>query len=182
MWVNVKTIKKKKSPKAIKKKWYQAGVQLSGREPDYDVQGLGMNISSAKANMHIHTIVPLYSQNVQHKNISGNDGLHVQQWSHKIISCGLACSSVVEHFLSYMRPWVQCQARKDGKKKKKISSHWHKGESLQALVAYTWNPSYSGRQKLGGLRFEASPGKQFMRPDLENIQKWWSGLGGRVPA
>jgi hypothetical protein len=34
-------------------------------------------------------------------------------------------------------------------------------------VGYAYNPSYSGGRESGGLRFEASPGKLFMRPYLE---------------
>jgi hypothetical protein len=37
----------------------------------------------------------------------------------------------------------------------------------QALVAHACNPSYSRRQRLRGLQFEASPGKQFARLYLE---------------
>jgi hypothetical protein len=34
-------------------------------------------------------------------------------------------------------------------------------------VAHTCNPSYSGGRDQDDCRFEASPGKQFMRPYLE---------------
>jgi hypothetical protein len=34
-------------------------------------------------------------------------------------------------------------------------------------VVHTYNPSYSGVQRLGGSWFKASPGKKFKRPFLE---------------
>jgi hypothetical protein len=38
------------------------------------------------------------------------------------------------------------------------------------LVAHTFNPSYSGGKRSGGLLFEASLGKYFMKPYLKNTQ------------
>jgi hypothetical protein len=37
----------------------------------------------------------------------------------------------------------------------------------KALVAHTYNPSYSGDTDQVGSQFEASPGKQFLRPYLK---------------
>jgi hypothetical protein len=40
----------------------------------------------------------------------------------------------------------------------------------QASVTHACNPIYLGRLRLGGSTFEASPGKKFRRPYLQNNQ------------
>jgi hypothetical protein len=52
----------------------------------------------------------------------------------------------------------------------------------QAEMAHTCNPSYSGGRGLGGLWFEASPGKYFGRHYLKKLitkKGWWSGSSCR---
>jgi hypothetical protein len=49
------------------------------------------------------------------------------------------------------------------------------------LVAHTFNPSYSGGKRSGGLLFEASLGKYFMKPYLKNTQHTKKKkMGGRL--